>query len=106
MAHGAGLENRRKISTGVRISLSAPFIHHAVTENESFIQVLHIVIIYEDSDITTQSLYRNMVIGTLGTTANLDELVKSIVVWKRRDSVFEYASADSRVVRRLFEKYS
>ena len=47
-----------------------------------------------------------MVIDTPEAAANLNELVESGVVWERGDSVIEYASADSEIVRRLFEKYS
>ena len=47
-----------------------------------------------------------MVIDTPEAAANLNELVESGVVWERGDSVIKYVSADSEVVRRLFEKYS
>ncbi len=61
---------------------------------------------YEDSDMTAQSLCRDMVIGTPGAAANLDKLVKSGMVWKRGDPVLEYASTDNWVIRRPFEKHS
>lgn len=47
-----------------------------------------------------------MVIDTPEAAANLNELIESGVVWERGDSVIKFVSADSEVVRRLFEKYS
>ncbi len=47
-----------------------------------------------------------MVISTSGIVINLDELIKSGVIWKRDNFVLEYASVDNGVVHRLFEKHS
>ena len=68
--------------------------------------LMFIVVLQEGGIMATESFYEDMVIDTPEAAANLNELVESGVVWERGDSVIEYASADSEVVRRLFEKYS
>ncbi|GEM_PF-1421890 len=56
--------------------------------------------------MATESFFEDMVIDTEEAAANLNELVESGVVWKRGNSVIEYASADSEFARRLVEKYA
>lgn len=70
------------------------------------IYLMLIVILQEGGNMATESFYEDMVIDTPEAAANLNELVESGVVWERGDSVIKYVSADSEVVRRLFEKYS
>ncbi len=55
--------------------------------------------------MATKSFFEDMVIDTPEAAANLTALFESGVSWKRGDTVFTYASADSETARRFIEKH-